>query len=89
MEDHSVHGHLGLQLLEQVPGNRFTLAVFVRCEIESVRRFEKGLQFLHHGATAFRQLIRRLKTILNIDGQSLAREVRYVANRCSNIELWT
>ena len=68
MEHHSVHGHLGLEMLEQVPGDGLTFAVFVGCEIESVSGFEKSFQFLHHGATAFRQLIRRLKTILDIDG---------------------
>jgi hypothetical protein len=55
-------------MLEQVPGDGLTFAVFVGCEIESVSGFEKSFQFLHHGATAFRQLIRRLKTILDIDG---------------------
>ena len=39
VEDHSLHGNFGTQQLSQMPGNRLTLTVFVRGEVELVHLF--------------------------------------------------
>ena len=44
VEDHPVHGHLRLQLLEQVPGDRLALSVFVRREQQLVGILQLPLQ---------------------------------------------
>ena len=46
VEHHPVNGKrlLGLQCLEEVPGNRFTLAVLIGCEVESIGLFEELLE---------------------------------------------
>ena len=44
VEDHPLHRHLGGEHLEQVPGDRLALAVFVSGEIELARVGEEALQ---------------------------------------------
>ena len=40
MEHHPLHGHLGFQVLEKMPTNGLTLAIFVGCEVELARIFQ-------------------------------------------------
>ena len=72
MEHHAVHGHRRLQVLKQVPRNRFPFAIFVRCQIQRRGVFHEGLQVLDDRLATFSQLIRRFETILDIDSQPLA-----------------
>jgi hypothetical protein len=44
VEDHPAHRHLGLELVEQVPGDRLALAVLVRGEVELVGLLEQPAQ---------------------------------------------
>ena len=44
VEDHPPHRHLGLQHLDEVPGDRLAFAVLVRCEEELVRGGEPLLE---------------------------------------------
>ncbi len=72
VEHHPLHGHLGLEVLEQVPRDRLALAVFVRCEIELGGVLQRGLEFLDHGLAALGQLVGRLETVVDVDVQALA-----------------
>ena len=47
VEDHPVHRHLRLQLVEQVPGDRLALAVLVGGEVELVGLLEQPLELGH------------------------------------------
>jgi hypothetical protein len=48
VEHHPLHGHLGLQHLEEVPGDGLALAVFVGREVELVGVLQSGLEVLDH-----------------------------------------
>ena len=43
VKHHALHRNLGLEHLEQVPGNGFSLAVFIAREVELVDFLERGL----------------------------------------------
>ena len=69
MEDHSPHRHLGPQLLEEVPGDRFAFAVLVRREQQLVGFLQLALEV---GDNAF--LVRvddvvRLEALVDRDAQ--------------------
>ena len=85
VEDHSLHGHLRLEVLEQVPRDGFALAVFIRREIELGGVFQCGFQFLDNGFPAFGQLVGRLETVLGVDVETLGRQVGDVAHRGANV----
>ena len=44
-EGHAVDGNLGFQNLFEVPGDRFTFAVTIGCEVEGVNVFEFAFEF--------------------------------------------
>ena len=71
VEYHPLHGHLRLQVLEQVPRNRFALAVFIGREIELRGVFQERFEFFDYGLAAIRQLIGGLETVLDINIEPL------------------
>ena len=44
-EGHAVDGNLGFQNLFEVPGDRFTFAVTIGCEVEGIHVFEFAFEF--------------------------------------------
>ena len=44
-EGHAVNGNLGFQNLFEVPGDRFTFAVTIGCEVEGIHVFEFAFEF--------------------------------------------
>ncbi len=87
VEHHSADRHFGLEVLEKVGSDGFTLAVFVGCKIELSCILQGALQFLDHGASAFGEFVGGLEGVLHIDGQALAREVGNVTDGCANFEV--
>ena len=89
MEHHAMHRDFWLQLLEQVPGNRFAFSVFVGCEIESVGALQNVFEFANNGATTLGELIRRLEIVVDINSQTLAGKVGNMAHGGADFELWS
>jgi hypothetical protein len=69
VEHHAVHGNLGLQHLEEVPGDRFALAVFISCEIEFVGAGERLLQLGHRLLLRVGDDVVGLELVLDVDGE--------------------
>ena len=44
-EGHAVNGNLGFQNLFEMPGDRFTFAVTISCEVEGINIFEFAFEF--------------------------------------------
>ncbi len=86
VEDHPLHGHAWLQRLEEVPGDRFALAVFVGGEVELVGVLERGAQLLHDLFAAGGQLIGRLEPVVDVDGKPLAGQIGHVPNGRAHLE---
>jgi len=80
VEDHALHGDLRLQILEQVPADGFPLAILVRREIELAGVLHGRSQVLDDVLAAYGQLICRLEAVVDVDRQSLARQVGNVAH---------
>ena len=68
-----------------MPADRLALAVFVRREVELAGVLERGPQIFDDLLAAFGQLVRRLEAVVDIDGQTFAREVGNVADGCAHI----
>ncbi len=85
VEDHAVHRHLGLQLAEQVPGDRLTLAVLVGGEVEGVGGLERGLQLGDH--LRLGHLVGEGEVVLHVDAERAGRQVDHVADRGHHLEV--
>ena len=70
MEHHAAHRHLGLQNLQQVPGNSLALTVGVRCEIEFVDLLELGLQVGDFLLLISADDIQRSESVVDIHAQT-------------------
>ena len=70
VEHHPLHGHLRLEVLEEVPRDRLALAVFVGREIELAGVLQRGLEILDDGLAALGQLVGRLEPVVDVDVQS-------------------
>ena len=80
VEHHPLYGHLGLEVLEQVPANGLTLAVFVGCEIELARIFQQRPKVFDNNLAALGEFVGWFEAVVDIDGQTFARQVGNVAN---------
>ena len=80
VKNHPLDRNLRLQIFEQVPRNGLPLTIFVRCQIELACILQRHPQVLDDVFPAHRQLICRLETVVDIDRQTLARQVRNVAD---------
>ena len=85
VEHHPLHGHLRLQVLEQVPGDRLALAVFVRREIQLGRVLQRRLELFDHGLATLGELVGRLEPVVDVDVQALGRKVGHVAHRGAHV----
>ena len=86
VEDHPLHRHLRVEVLEQVPRDRLALAVFVGREVQLGGVLERGTQVLDHLLAAIGQLVRRLEPVVDVDVEALARQVGDVPDRGAHVE---
>ena len=82
VEDHPADRHLRLQLLEQVPGDRLALAVFVRREQELVGVLELALQVGDDAASCRRRRCRAARSPSSIATPSVAVLARASPSGC-------
>ncbi len=85
VEHHPLHGHLRLEVLEEMPRDGFTLAVLVRCEVELRSVLQGGLQILDDGLAALGELVGGLEPVVDVDVQPLRRQVADVAHRGAHV----
>ena len=76
VEDHPLDRHLRLEVLEEVPADRFALAVLVRRQVQLAGVLQRGPQLLDDLGTALGQLVGRLEPVVDVDGQTLRRAGR-------------
>jgi hypothetical protein len=69
VEDHAPHRDLGLERLEQVPGDGLTLAVTVCREVELVDALEGLFQLGDRGLLVRRDDVDRLEPVVDVDAQ--------------------
>ena len=69
-----------VQQLLQVPGNGLSLPVRVRCQIDRIRLFGGGLQFLNEGLFAPNRQIFRGEIMLQIHAHSAFRQIPQMAH---------
>ncbi len=91
VEDHPADGHLRLQLLEQMPGDRLALAVFVCCEQELVDVLELALQVGDDALLVGVDDVVRLEVLLDRDAEGavlaahLLRNVRRAVREVADV----
>ena len=92
VEDHPLDGHLRLQNLEQVPGDRLALAVFVRCEQELVGVLQELLQLADLLLLVRVDDVERQEVVLDVDAEPgpflllvLLRDVRRALRQVANV----
>ena len=66
VEDQAPHGDLGLEDLQEVPGDGLALAILIGCEVELRGLREQGLELLDLLAPALGQDVERLEAVLDI-----------------------
>ncbi len=81
VEHHPLHGDLRLEVLDQVPRDRFALAVFIRCEVELGGILQRRLEVFDHGLAALGELVSGFEPVVDVDVQPFARQVGHVAHR--------
>jgi hypothetical protein len=69
VEHHAVHGHLGLQLLEEVPRDGLALAVLISGEVELVGVLEQSLEFGDRLLLRVGHHVVGLEAVLDVDGE--------------------
>ena len=69
VEHHAVHRHLGLQGLEQVPGDGLALAVLICGEVELVSVLEQPLELGHLLSLVDVDHVVRLEPAVDVDGE--------------------
>ena len=69
MKDHPLDGHLGVEGLEQVPGNRLAFSILVCGQIELAGVLEQRLEFLYLSLLVFGDDIERLEVIFGVDAE--------------------
>ena len=69
VEDHAADGDLGLEHLEQVPGDGLALAVLVRGEQQLVGVLELALQLGDLGALVGVDDVQRLEAVVDVDAE--------------------
>ena len=102
VKHHSAHGHLRLQHLEQVPGDRLTLAVLISCEPQLVRIFQGPLELGDRLLLVRVDHIIRSEVLVDIDGELAERpllelcgqlrgfgEVTNMPDRCNDLVVVT
>ena len=67
VKDHSLDRDLWLQNLKQVPGNGFTLAVFICCQEHFVGTLEGGLELGDRLRLTRADRVVRLEVVLDVD----------------------
>ncbi len=86
VEHHPLHGHLRLEVLEEVPRDRLPLAVFVGGEVELVGVLQRRPQLLHDVLATIGELVGGLEPVVDIDGEALGRQVGDVPHRGAHVE---
>ena len=81
VEDHALDGDLGLEDLQQVPGDGFPLAILIGCEIQLVRIGQQRFQPADHIFLRRMHLIGGREVVIDIDRQTLGWQVADVPNR--------
>ena len=67
VEDHSPGRHLGLEFLEEVPGDGLALAVLISGEVELVGVLEQGLELRDLGPLVGVHHVQRAEVIVDVD----------------------
>ncbi len=80
VEHHPLDRYLRLEVLDEVPRDGLTLAVLIGREIQLGGVLESRTQLFHHGLAALGQLVRRLEAVVDVDVETLARQVGDVAD---------
>ena len=70
VEDHPVHRHLGLELVEQVPRDGLALAVLVGGEVELVGVLEQALQLGHVRLLVAGHDVDGLEVVVDVDAEA-------------------
>jgi hypothetical protein len=85
VEHHPVHRHLGLQGLEQVPGDGLALAVLVGGEEELVRVLEQPLELGHLLALVDVDHVVRLEAAVDVDGELAERALLHLGGQLAGL----
>ncbi len=85
VKHHALDRHPRLERLEQMPRDRFALAILIRREEELVRVLQRGPQLLDHFLASGGQLVGRLEPVVDVDGETLAGEVGDVPDRRAHL----
>jgi len=67
VEHHAPNRDLGLEGLQQVPGDRLAFAVTVRGEVELVGLFERVLQLGNRGLLVRGHQVQRFEVVVDVD----------------------
>jgi hypothetical protein len=86
VEHHPFHRHLRLEVLHEMPADRLALAVFVGGEIQLAGVLQRSTEILDNLLAAVGQLIGGPEPVLDVDCESLRREVGDVAYRGAYVE---
>ena len=73
-------------MLEEVPADGLALAVFIGREIQLARVLQDGSQVLHHLLAPLSQLVGGLEAVVDVDRQTLRRQVGHVPHRSAHVE---
>ena len=85
VEHHPLHRHLRLQVFEEVPRDGFALTVFIGCEIELRCVLQRRLEIFDDGLAALGEFVGGLEAVVDVDVQTLARQVGDVAHRGAHV----
>ena len=92
VEDHSTNRNLGLESLEEMPGDCLALAVGVSCEEELVGVLQQRLEFGDLALLFRAHDIERLEVVIDVDAETgprlalvLGRNVRCAAREVANV----
>ncbi len=73
VEHHPLDRHLGLEHLEQVPGDGLALAVLVRGQVDLAGLLDQLLQLVHLGLLLRGDHVQRLEAVVDVHAQSAPR----------------
>jgi hypothetical protein len=85
VEDHPVHRHLGLQHLQQVPGDRLALAVLIGGEEEFVRVLQRPFELADLFLLVGIDDVVGLETVVDVDRELAERSLLHVRRQLAGL----
>jgi hypothetical protein len=92
VEDHSPHGHLGLEHLDQMPSDRLALPVLIGGQVELVGLRQQLLQLLDLLLSLLGDDVERFEALIHVDTEAspvltlrLRRDLRSGAGQISDV----